>query len=81
MNEDHWNIALVTLSLLTLVLALSTFILIACIKRENKRFFKRFAFKNSTFEHEEIDVDLQNVMLKLSSGRDKENIRLYCCKM
>ena len=77
MNEHHWNIALVILSLLTLVLTLTTFIVIACIKRENKRFFKRFAQKSSSYEEEEIDVDLQNVMMKLSSGRDKENTR--CC--
>ena len=80
MDDHHWIIAKVILSLLTFVLAVSTLIVIACIKRENKRFFKRFALKTTTTtttsaleKDEQIDLELQNLMLKLSDSIDLQN--------
>ena len=74
MEEYHWNIALVVISLLTLVLLTTTFIVIACVKRENKRFYKRFAAKSSSPEHNESgDVELKDLILKLSNCRDLQN--------
>lgn len=78
--DHHWNIALVILSLLTFVLAVTTLVVMACIKRENKRFYKRFASKTSSSEQEDVDIELQTLMLKLSGCRDirnKQNIRFY----
>ena len=70
MEEYHWNIALVVISLLTLVLLTTTFIVIACVKRENKRFYKRLAAKTSSPEQNESgDVELKDLILKLSNCR------------
>ena len=74
MEEHYWNIALVVISLLTLVLLVTTFIVIACVKRENKRFFKRFAAKSSSPEqHDEVDVELKDLILKLSNCSELQN--------
>ena len=79
MEEHHWNIALVVISLLSLVLLLTTFIVIACVKRENKRFYKRFAAKSSSLEqNDDVDMELKDLILKLSNCldlQDKLNLR------
>ena len=73
MEEHHWNIALVVISLLTLVLLLATLIVIACVKRENKRFYKRFAANSSSSEQNAVDVELKDLLLKLSNCADLQN--------
>ena len=73
MEEHHWNIALVVISLLSLVLLVTTFIVIACVKRENKRFYKRFAAKTSSPQNEEVEVELKDLILKLSNCLDLQN--------
>ena len=74
MEDYHWNIALVVISLLSLVLLITTAIVIACVKRENKRFYKRFAAKSSSQKQDDdIDVELRDLILKLSNCNDLQN--------
>ena len=68
MDVEHmWNVGLVVLTLLTVVLVISTLIIIACLKRENRMFHKRLA-KNKTKQSEPENLEKLVVL-----------IEQYCC--
>ena len=80
MDVEHaWNVALVVLSLLTLVLVISTLIITTCLRRENKMFYKRLTRKSrlSTASNDLELTELRGLLEKYTSvyGPSREKIR------
>jgi len=78
MDVQHaWNVALVVLSLLTVVLVISTLIITTCLRRENKMFYKRLARKSriSTTSNDLDMTELRGLLEKYTTvyclSRDK----------
>ena len=70
MDVEHaWNVALVVLSLLTLVLVISTLIITTCLRRENKMFYKRLTRKSrlSTASNDLELTELRGLLEKYTS--------------
>ena len=83
MDVQHaWNVALVVLSLLTVVLVISTSIITTCLRRENKMFYKRLARKSriSTTSNDLDMTELRGLLEKYTTvyclSRDKIRYRI-----